>query len=332
LGIDVFIITGDNPLVAAALAKQVGVDFGGCITGDQLKKLTHEQLLERIKDCRIFASVSPIQKQDIIQLLQSTGHTVGFFGDGINDAAALRAADVGISVDTAVDVAKSAAAIVLMTKDLSVIAHGVELGRRTFVNTLKYIKVTISANFGNMLSMAISSFFLTFLPMLPSQILLLNFLSDFPDLAIATDNVDKEDVRRPRVWDVREIRSFMITFGLVSTCFDLPVFAILLWGFHADPATFRTAWFVESTLTELVAMIVLRTTLPFWKSRPSMLLGTSTFALLIIVVGLPYIALGSTVELVPLSFTLISAIFGVICSYIVANEVAKKWYYRRITR
>jgi Mg2+-importing ATPase len=216
-----------------------------------------------------------------------------------------------------------------MTKDLGVIAHGIELGRRTFVNTLKYIKVTISANFGNMLSMAISSFFLTFLPMLPAQILLLNFLSDFPDLAIATDNVDKEDVRHPRVWDVVEIRTFMIIFGVVSTCFDLPVFAILIWGFNVDPATFRTTWFVESTMTELVAMLVLRTTLPFWRSRPSNLLLGSTIGLGVIVVAFPYIALGASLELVPLSAALMATVMGIIITYIIANEVTKKIYYKR---
>ena len=329
LGIEIFIITGDNEIVATALAKEVGVDFGGVITGENLASLTADELKMRLTTDRIFASVSPKQKKDIIQLLQSHGHTVGFFGDGINDAAALRAADVGISVDNAVDVAKSAAAIVLTTKDLRVVANGIALGRKTFVNTLKYIKVTISANFGNMLSMAISSFFLPFLPLLPSQILLLNFMSNFPDLAIATDNVDREDVRRPRIWDVKEIRDFMMIFGIVSTCFDLPVFAILLWVFHAEVDVFRTTWFVESTMTELVAMMVLRTTLPFWRSRPSKFLGGLTITLAILVVILPYTALGFALKLVPLSAMLMATVMGIIATYIIANEVTKKIYYKR---
>lgn len=327
-GVDIFMITGDSPLTAQALAQLVGIESKECITGDDFATMSKIELAEKIQTCRIFASVDPIQKHEIIKLLQDNGHTVGYFGDGINDAAALRAADVGISVDNAVDIAKSSAAIVLLTKDLHVIAEGIRLGRRTFVNTLKYIKVTLSANFGNMLSMAASSFFLPFLPLLPSQILLLNFMSDFPDLAIATDNVDSQEVEKPRTWDIKDIRNFMLTFGLVSTFFDILVFAILLWGFDVSADEFRTAWFVESTLTELAAMLVLRSALPFWKSRPSHGLLGSTIALAVLVVLLPYLGFSSFVSLVSLSLPLLVTLVGVIVAYVVANEVTKVRYFK----
>lgn len=327
-GVDVFMITGDNPLTASALAKAAGIDADECITGEELATMNDLELSEKLQTCRIFASVDPIQKHGIIRRLQQNGHTVGYFGDGINDAAALRIADIGISVDNAVDVAKSAAAIVLLTKDLNVIVEGINLGRKTFVNTLKYIKVTLSANFGNMLTMSISSFFLPFLPLLPSQILLLNFMSDFPDLAIATDNVDQKEVEKPRTWDIKDLRNFMLTFGLVSTFFDLLVFGLLLWGFDVNPDEFRTAWFIESTLTELAAMMVLRSALPFWKSRPSTALLTSTFALALLVLLLPFIALGNLVSLVALSLPILITLFGIIVAYVVANEVTKVRFFK----
>lgn len=327
-GVEVFMITGDSPLTARALAQEVGIDAQEWITGDDFATMSESDLAQKVQTCRIFASVDPIQKHSIIKLLQANGHTVGYFGDGINDAAALRAADVGISVDTAVDIAKSSAAIVLLTKDLNVIVEGIRLGRRTFVNTLKYIKVTLSANFGNMLSMAASSFFLPFLPLLPSQILLLNFMSDFPDLAIATDNVDAKEVEKPRTWDIKDIRNFMLTFGLVSTFFDFLVFGILLLGFDVSADEFRTAWFVESTLTELAAMLVLRSALPFWKSRPSTALLSSTIALAVVVLLLPYFAFSSVISLVSLSLPLLLTLVGVIVAYVVANEVTKVRYFK----
>ena len=328
LGVEIFMITGDSPLTAKALAQEVGIDFDDCITGEDFSTLTHTELLERVQTSRIFAAVNPMQKHEVVKLLQESGHTVGYFGDGINDAAALRAADVGISVDNAVDIAKSAAAIVLLTKDLHVINAGIQLGRRTFVNTLKYIKVTLSANFGNMVSMAASSFFLPFLPLLPSQILLLNFMSDFPDLAIANDNIDTTEARRPRTWDIKDLRNFMLTFGLVSTFFDFLLFGVLIWGFEVEANQFRTSWFVASTLTELAAMLVLRTALPFWKSKPSKALLLSTLALGVLVIVLPYVSIGSFVSLVMLPLPIVLSILGLIVAYVVANEVTKARYMR----
>lgn len=323
LNIDMYIVTGDNEQVARAVASQVGIASEQVITGDVLARDSEAELIEQVQTCRVFAAVDPLQKEQIVRILQKSGQTVGFFGDGINDAAALKAADVGISVDTAVDVAKSAAAIVLLDKDLRVVANGVRLGRRTFANTLKYIKVTISANFGNTISMALTSLFLPFLPLLPGQILLLNFLSDFPDLAISGDNVDEHELARPRLWDVREVRRFMVRFGAVSSVFDLLTFAVLIFGVHASQETFRTSWFVESTLTELAAMLMLRTTLPFWRSRPSRGLALATAGLAVIVVVLPYVAIGAAVQLVPLSAGLVGTLFLLIAGYMVLNEVAK---------
>jgi P-type Mg2+ transporter len=216
----------------------------------------------------VFAEVEPLHKERLVRALRATGATVGFLGDGINDAAALHAADVGISVDTAVDVAKQAAAIVLLDKDLAVVADGVRLGRQTFANTLKYIRVTISANFGNMVSMALAAAFLPFLPMLPRQILLLNFLSDIPGTTIAGDRVDPELMRAPRTWDIHSIRRFMIVFGLLSSIFDIATFVVLRAVHGANATEFRSAWFVMSMGTELAALLVLRTRRPFWRSRP----------------------------------------------------------------
>ncbi len=325
LGINIYIITGDNPHVALSLANSVGVESVGTLTGDDLNNLTESQIKQRMVTCRVFAAVDPLQKERIIKLLQANGETVGFFGDGINDAAALRAADVGISVDNAVDVAKSAAAIVLLDKDLSVIANGIRLGRKTFVNTIKYIRVTISANFGNVLSMALTSFFLPFLPMLPSQILLLNFLSDFPDLTIAADNVDDEDIAKPRSWDVNYVGKFMITFGLISSLFDLTTFAVLIWGLNSNSSEFRTAWFVESTLTELAAMLILRSTRRFWRSKPSRLLLGSSLILAVVVIALPFTFIGEAVKLVAIPIYLVATLISIALAYVVVNEVAKRW-------
>jgi Mg2+-importing ATPase len=237
LGVTVRLITGDNRLAAAHIAREVGLT-GAVLTGAEVDVLTDAELSQRVQDIRIFAEVEPAHKERIVRALRQSGAAVGFLGDGINDSTALHAADVGISVDTAVDVAKQSAAIVLLDKDLSVIVDGVRLGRETFANTHKYVRVTTSANFGNMLSMAAASAFLPFLPLLPRQILLLNFLSDIPGTTIATDAVDPEQLTRPRSWDIAGIRSFMVVFGLISSVFDIATFLLLHFGFRASPDVF----------------------------------------------------------------------------------------------
>lgn len=323
LGISVRLITGDNRLAAERIAREVGLG-GEVLTGADLDRLDEAALAARVADAEVFAEVEPLHKERVVRALRACGATVGFLGDGINDAPALHAADVGISVDTAVDVAKQSAAIVLLDKDLEVIADGVRLGRRTFANTLKYVRVTISANFGNMLSMAAASAFLPFLPLLPRQILLLNFLSDIPGTTIATDQVDPEQLRRPRAWNLGGIRTFMIVFGLLSSVFDIATFLVLRLGLDAGADVFRTGWFIESTATELAVMLVLRTARPFYRSRPSRPLLLSSLAVAALTVSLPYTPLGGPLGLVPLTWPVLGALAALTALYVAANEGAKR--------
>jgi len=326
LGIDLYLITGDNPLVAQSISKQVGLRADIVISGKEISQMSEGQLALRAKNCRIFAEVDPIQKERIVQALRSTGATVGYFGDGINDAASLHAADVGISVDTATDVAKSVASIVLLDKDLAVIAEGIRLGRRTFVNTMKYVRVGVSAAFGNVFSMAVADVFLPFLPLLPMQILLLNFMTDFPAVTIAGDVVDSERLVHPSVWDIKAIRKFMISFGLLSSVFDILTFLVLRMGFHADAQLFRAGWFVESTLTELSVMMVLRTNRRFWKSKPGKGLFWSSAILAALTLSITYLPINSLLGLKPLPLPLMLTLLGLIAVYIFLNEVAKKYW------
>ncbi|WP_427914697.1 HAD-IC family P-type ATPase [Ramlibacter sp. MMS24-I3-19] len=260
-------ITGDNRNVARHVAEAIGLPAMFTMTGRELNATSEEALLHSAQQVTIFAEMDPNQKDRVIHALRKAGHVVGYMGDGINDAPALHTADVGISVDTSVDVAKDAADFVLLRKDLGILREGIDEGRRTFANTLKYILTTISANFGNMFSMAVASVVLPFLPLLASQVLLNNFLADIPATTIASDNVDREWVAAPRRWDTRFIRDYMILFGLVSSVFDLFAFGVLLWLFRAGADEFRTGWFIESLLTELVIALVVRTQGPFWRSR-----------------------------------------------------------------
>jgi len=324
LGVSLRLVTGDNRLAAAAVADAVGLP-GNILNGPAIDALDDERLAEAVRTTSVFAEVEPRHKERIVTALQADGQVVGLLGDGINDSPALHAADVGISVDTAVDVAKQSASIVLLDKGLHVIADGVTLGRQTFANTLKYVRVTISANFGNMLSMALASAFLPFLPLLPRQILLLNLLSDIPAITISTDKVDPEQLATPRRWNLPEIRNFMIVFGSISSVFDLATFAVLYFGFHASPELFRTSWFIESLATELAAMLVLRTIRPFTASRPSTALLVSSIAIAVLALALPYLSWLA----VPLGFTpppgmVLAALAVLIIIYIGVNEAAKR--------
>jgi Mg2+-importing ATPase len=258
---------------------------------------------------------------------------VGYLGDGINDAPALHAADVGISVDQAVDVARESADVVLLRPDLQVLAQGVDDGRRTFANTLKYIGVTTSANFGNMVSMALATPLLPFLPLAAKQILLNNFLSDLPSITISSDRVDPEHLASAQRWDVHDLRRFMLVFGLTSTVFDLLTFGLLLKVFDAGEALFQTAWFVVSVLTELAVLMVLRTRRPAWRSRPSTLLWASTLAVLLLTLALPFITpLAGLFGLVPLPGALLAALGAVVLGYAGATEWVKQHFYRRTAR
>lgn len=328
LHVDVALVTGDNALVAAHVATSVGIPVDGLVTGRDLESMDDAHLAEIVRTTRVFAEIEPLQKRRIVRALQGKGETVGFLGDGINDVAALRAADAGISVQSAADAAKHAAALVVLTKDLAVIAEGIRLGRQTFANTLKYIRVTISANFGNMVSLVIASAFLPFLPLLPVQILLLNLMSDVPALTISTDRVDRDEVESPRQWDLRALRNFMIVFGLVSSVVDLTAFAVLRFGFDADDTTFRSAWFVLSLVTECAALLVLRTGRPAWRSRPGTALVVSSAAVVALGVALPFLAIGGLVGLGPIPLAVLGALGGLALAYVAANEVTKAAWVR----
>lgn len=332
MGVAFKVITGDNRLVARSLAVQMGVDTPVVITGDELRETGDEALVRRAAAVDIFAEVEPNQKERILVALRRAGHVVGYMGDGINDAPALHAADVGISVDGAVDVAKEAADIVLLRHDLGVLARGVRIGRVTSANTLKYIFITTSANFGNMLSMAGASLFLPFLPLLPKQILLNNFLSDLPALMIAADAVDPEQVARPRRWDMRFIRRFMITFGLVSSAFDCLTFGLLMLWLHADEARFQTGWFVESLMTELFIVMVIRTQRPAFLSRPAAILTAATLLVAGAAVLLPCTSLGAAFGLVPLPWTFMVVLMSVTAAYLLVSELVKRRLFARLSR
>ncbi|MBL8836024.1 MAG: magnesium-translocating P-type ATPase, partial [Alphaproteobacteria bacterium] len=294
LGIRIKVISGDNRHVTAHLAQTVGLNPKSILTGDDLRTLGDEALWQRAPRTDLFVEIDPQQKERIVRALQRTGHSVGYLGDGINDAPALHAADVGVSVEGAVDVARESADIILLRRDLDVLRRGVEDGRRTFANTLKYIAITTSANFGNMVSMALAAPLLPFLPLAAKQILLNNFLSDLPSIAISSDNVDADRIARPQRWNVKDIQRFMVVFGLISSIFDLATFAALLLVFRADEATFQTSWFVVSLLTELAVVLVLRTRRPAHRSRPSRLLLWSTAAVAAATLALPFLAPASS--------------------------------------
>lgn len=330
-GVGVKIITGDNHLVARHVAEQVGLPQDSIVTARELKNLTDEALLVVAQRTTIFSEVDPNQKERIILALRKMGHVVGYMGDGINDAPALHAADVGISVDKAVDVAKEAADFVLMEHDLKVLLAGIEEGRRTFANTLKYIFTTTSANFGNMLSMAGVSLFLPFLPLLAKQILLNNFLSDFPATGIPVDNVDDDMVDRPHRWNIKFIRNFMVTFGLVSSAFDYLTFGMLIFIVNATEQQFQTGWFVESLLTELVIALVVRTRKPFYRSRPGKLLMVLSSVVIVITISLPYLPLAGYMGFTPLPAWIMLVLIAFTVAYVAAAETAKKYFYRRMS-
>jgi Mg2+-importing ATPase len=330
LGVGLKIITGDSKLVALHTAEAVGLKVTGLLTGTELNDLRDEALWHAVDRVNLFTEVDPNQKERIILALQKMGHVVGYMGDGINDAPALHAADVGISVDQAVDVAKEAADFVLLERDLSVLHRGIELGRTTFANTLKYVFITTSANFGNMFSMAGTSLFLKFLPLLPMQILLTNFLTDFPAMAIAGDSVDRELVDKPRRWNIKFIRNFMFTFGAVSSVFDYITFGMLLLVLDVSRDQFRTGWFLESVMTELLIMLVIRTQKPFFRSRPGKYLLIGTLIVASATLVLPYLPLNRLLGFTPLSLPLLLMLSVITLLYVLASEIAKRVFYARV--
>ena len=323
LGVDVRIITGDNAWTAAHVGSLIGIPGGRTMTGADVDACSDDELVVSAGECRIFSGVAPAQKERIVRALSTAGHTVGFVGDGINDAAALHGADVGISVRGAVDIARQTADLVIVEKDLSVIADGIARGREVFANTLKYVYVTTSANFGNMVSLAVATAFLPYLPLLPLQILLLNFLSDIPGMLIATDRVDPEWTGSPRTWDVTNLLRFMVSFGLVSTVLDLCTFAVLRLVLAVGAVQLRTGWFLESVATELVVMLSLRTRRPMWRSRPGTSLLVASAVVAAVTVALPFAPFADRVGLAPPTARVGIAVSVIVAAYLVANEVMK---------
>ena len=328
LGISIKLITGDTKLIAEHVAGLVELKHERVLTGEAVDQLDDAALWREAPRTDLFVELDPNQKERIIRALKRAGHVVGFLGDGINDAPAMHAADTSLSVEQAVDVAREAADFVLLERDLDVIRRGVEEGRRTFANTQKYVLTTTSANLGNMVSMALASLVLPFLPLTASQILLNNFLSDIPAVGMADDNVDRETIERPHRWDMRFIGRFMIEFGLLSSLFDLLCFGALLWIFHTSPAVFQTAWFVESLLTELMIALIVRTRGPFIASRPGTILLVSTFALAVLTPAIPFLPFVSALGFVPIPLAVLATLIAITIAYVVAAELTKYWFYR----
>lgn len=330
-GVGLKVITGDNRLVASSLAAQVGLGLAGgkILTGQDLQTMSNEALARKVQGTEIFAEVEPHHKERIILALRRNGSVVGFMGDGINDASALHAADIGISVEGAVDVAKEAADIVLLEKDLSVLAEGVAEGRKTFANTMKYVFMATSANFGNMFSMALLSLFLPFLPLLPTQVLLTNLLTDLPEMTISGDSVDPELVERPRRWSIEFIRRFMVVFGLLSSLFDFLTFGVLLFLLHATVGQFRTGWFMESVVSASLVVMVIRTRRPFFRSSPSRYLLAVTLAVCITAFSIPYTPLAEPFGFTPLPTYFVLIVMMIVAAYVLTAEAVKRAFYAR---
>jgi Mg2+-importing ATPase len=342
-GIELKILTGDNELVTRKVCEQLGFEIKGIVLGSEIVQMNDDALARVVEEANVFARVTPVQKDRIMNLLKDNGHVVGFMGDGINDAASIKTSDVGISVNNAVDVAKEAADIILLKSDLTVLAEGVIEGRKTFANTMKYVMMGISSNFGNMFSVAGAALFLSFLPMESIQILLNNLLYTFSQTTIATDNVDEEYIERPKQWDVSFIRNFMALEGPISSIFDYGTFFVMLFVFfHVvpilpltltivhDQSVFQTAWFVESLLTQTLVVFVIRTRIsPFWKSRPGKYLTLSSLAVVAAAIIIPYTSLGQVFHFVPpppLFYVVLLLFAG---TYLFLAETAKKWFYSR---
>lgn len=322
------IITGDNKNIAESIALAIGIKSPIIMTGKDLFHISPEALRQLVKSTHIFAEVEPQQKERIILALKQS-YTVAYIGDGINDVSAIKAADVGISVENAVDAAKEAADFVLMEKNIMVLVDGIQEGRKTFANTLKYLYISTGSTFGNMCSMALASLLLPFLPMLPKQILLTNFLTDFPFLSVTADNVDQEQLDKPGKWNLRLIRNYMVVFGIHSSLFDIITFLTLYYLLKVKESAFQTAWFVESVLSELFIVFIIRTHKNFFKSRPSKYLFVFSFVALLLTIGLPYLPLAREIGLTPLPILNLSTMLAIVFIYILTADVLKVWFFKK---
>lgn len=330
LGIQFKVLTGDNELVTQKICSEVGLDIKGLVTGEQVDKLNEKELRELVSATTVFARLSPLQKERLIHALHDNNHIVGYLGDGINDSPALKASDVGISVNNAVDIAKESADIILLKKSLMVLEDGVIEGRKTFGNIVKYIKMGASSNFGNMFSMTGASLFLPFLPMLPIQILLNNFLYDVSQVAIPTDEVDKDYLATPRPWNVNAIKKFMIIIGPISSIFDFLTFGMMLFIFHASQQLFHTGWFIESLCTQTLVIYIIRTgKIPFIESRPSRFLILTSILITSIGIFIPLSSLGKHFGFVPPPPLYFFLLFFIVITYLLLVQVVKNWFVRR---
>ncbi len=328
-GIDLKIITGDNRYIAKHIANNLNLGNDTVLTGEEIDKLTDEEILEKSKHIHIFAEIDPGQKERIIEALKKGGNTVGYLGDGINDAPALKRADVSISVSEASDIAKEVADLVLMEPDLTVLYDGVMEGRKIFVNTMKYIYITTGENFGNMFSMSIASVGLPFIPLLPDQLMVTNLLTDIPQTQIASDNIDEEYINRPQKFDIQYIKRFMKTFGISSAMFDITIFVIMFYILKTPDSIFRTVWFIESCVAEILSLFTLRTRRPFYKAKPSKRLLGISLASIITTILLPYTKLGELLSLKHLSVELLSLAIVIAMLDAIVKEVVKKYFYSR---
>jgi Mg2+-importing ATPase len=330
MGVSVKIVTGDNRHAAAHVAEQLRLMEPGILTGPDIDRMSPEALVVKARETDIFAEIAPHQKERIVKALQASGHCVAYMGDGINDVSAIHAADVGISTENATDVARDAADFVLLDKGLSVLAEGILEGRRSFANAMKYVYITTGATFGNMFSVAAAAVFLPFLPMLPKQILLNNLVSDLPFLAIAADRVEDEQLRRPRRWDLRLIRRFMVVFGIHSSLFDLATFGLLYVHWRLDAEAFRTGWFIESTLTEVIILFVMRTRAAVWRSRPGHWLLLAASAAVLLAVMLPSSPLGPALGFARPDATLWLGLAAILAAYTLTADLLKVHFFRRM--
>nr|WP_268895581.1 HAD-IC family P-type ATPase [Streptococcus catagoni] len=327
LGIALKMITGDNHLIASNIANEIDLKTKEILLGQEIDSYSPSQLVQRISDVDVFAEVSPNQKEKIIRAFKSSGEVVGYMGDGINDAPSIKAADVGISVNTAADTAKDAASIVLLEQDLRVLIDGVLEGRRIFANTLKYIFIATSANFGNMFSMAGASLFLPFLPLLPQQILSMNLLTDFPALQMSTDSVEKEWILQPMTWNMQFIQRFMIVFGLVSTIFDYLTFYVLLAIFHSNELAFQSGWFLESIFSATIVMLIVRSNRSIFQSRPSKALAMAVGIILLVVLFIIYTPVGHLIGLQPVPLEQLALFLLLVFLYALTAELVKHYFY-----
>lgn len=331
-GVSVRILSGDSEEVTRYVCNLIGMPVTGVLLGHDIVAMDDGSLAARIRDVNLFCRINPTEKKRIIMAFKQQGHTVGYLGDGINDAPSLHAADVGISVDTAVDIAREAADLILLEQDLNVLSHGVSEGRRTTTNIMKYIMMGTSSNFGNMFSMAAATLFLPFLPLLPAQVLLNNLLYDLSEFPIPMDNVDNAALQKPQHWDIGFIRNFMWTAGPVSSLFDFITFGIMLWVFQANEALFHTGWFVESLATQVFAIFIIRTVGNPWKSRPNPWLTLTSIGVVLFACALPFTPLAILLGFEPLPALFFAILAGMVASYLLLLEIVKRLFYRHVAK